>query len=80
MRYKKNKMKLLPVLIVAGSLFLTGCVTTSDRPTITACPTYPIAGKAVANELALLNQNDFPNLIEWIGRIDKLAEQLELCK
>ena len=41
------------------------------------CPVYPIAGKKVADEIADL---DAPAFWEWMGRINKLRLQLEICK
>ncbi len=42
------------------------------------CPTYPVAGKKVAEELNQLE--NIPNTWEWVGRINKLRQELELCK
>lgn len=44
------------------------------------CPVYPVAGAKVADELAGLEYQNFINTWEWIGRIDKLRQELELCK
>jgi len=41
-------------------------------------PTYPVAGQAVAAELENLSAEEYPNTWEWIGRIDKLRQELEL--
>ena len=48
--------------------------------TITAyeyCPTYPVAGYKVADEIRNIEGKYF---WDWVGRIDKLRQQLELCK
>ncbi len=48
--------------------------------TITAyeyCPKYPIAGSKVADEIKNLDGKYF---WEWLGQIDKLRQQLELCQ
>ena len=48
--------------------------------TITAyeyCPTYPIAGSRVAQEIKDIEGENFWC---WMGQIDKLRQQLELCK
>lgn len=42
------------------------------------CPSYPIAGEKVAKELE--QAGNLPNTWEWIGRINKLREELELCQ
>jgi len=44
------------------------------------CPVYPVAGLPVAQELEKLTADEYPNTWEWIGRIDKLRQELELCK
>ncbi len=41
------------------------------------CPIYPVAGSKVAQELVELNA---PAFWEWMGRINKLRLQLEICK
>jgi hypothetical protein len=33
----------------------------------------------VAAELEKANYSEFPNTWEWIGRIDKLRQELEVC-
>ena len=38
-------------------------------------PIYPVAGKTVAEELE--KAGELPNTWEWIGRIDKLRQELE---
>lgn len=42
------------------------------------CPVYPVAGEKVAAELE--QAGDLPATWEWIGRIDKLRRELELCR
>ncbi|MBR3676588.1 MAG: hypothetical protein IKN71_05600 [Alphaproteobacteria bacterium] len=44
------------------------------------CPVYPVAGAAVAAELENASIEDYPATWEWIGRIDKLRQELEICK
>jgi hypothetical protein len=44
------------------------------------CPTYPVGGKAVYEELVSIPYEGYENFWEWIGRIDKLRQELELCK
>lgn len=44
------------------------------------CPTYPIAGPTVATELITLDPAKYPATWEWLARINKLREELELCK
>lgn len=49
-----------------------------EPPVLTSCPPYPVAGPAVAAELSTLDETKFPAFIEWMQRLDKLAEQLEV--
>ena len=44
------------------------------------CPLYPAAGPDVAKELEQADYNNFPRFWEWLGRIDKLRQELDLCK
>jgi hypothetical protein len=44
------------------------------------CPIYPVAGKQVAEELKKASYEDYPNTWEWLGRINKLRQELEVCK
>lgn len=44
------------------------------------CPTYPLAGPKVAKELSHLTVEEYPNFWNWVGRINKLREELELCQ
>lgn len=55
-------------------LFLVACSTTKYE---NYCPTYPIAGEKVAKELE--QAGDLSNTWEWIGRINKLKQELDLC-
>lgn len=45
-----------------------------------SCPVYPVAGAKVAAELEKASYSEFPNTWEWIGRIDKLRQELEVCR
>lgn len=44
------------------------------------CPTYPIGGERVGKEISRLNSAEFPALFDWIGRINKLKQELDLCE
>lgn len=56
-------------------LFLSSCVSINNDG---YCPAYPIAGEKVAKELE--SAGDLPNTWEWIGRINKLRQELEVCQ
>ncbi len=60
----------------AVMICLSSCATESYNP---SCPVYPVAGERVAAELEKVNYSEFPNTWEWIGRIDKLRQELEVC-
>ena len=68
------------LFIVGLTLVATACSTKCVQVNYSFCPTYPVAGAAVAAELEKADYSDFPNTWEWIGRIDKLRQELELCK
>ena len=57
-------------------LYLSSCTTISYKH----CPVYPIAGKKVADELNNLSYQHYFHTWDWIGRIDKLRQELELCR
>lgn len=61
-------------------LIITSLLTSCRQVNYNNCPTYPIAGKKVAQELNRINYTEFENTWEWIGRINKLRQELELCK
>ena len=44
------------------------------------CPTYPVGGEKVAEELETIPYGGYEDFWEWIGRINKLREELELCQ
>ena len=71
---KNKNLKFMRVLMLTALLCLPSCKTASCE----LCPVYPVAGPEVAAEL-----KDFkpaPNFWEWLGRIDKLRRELELCR
>ncbi len=63
----------------AVMLCLSSCKTTSSEGA-SFCPVYPIAGEKVAQELKNADYASFPYTWEWIGRINKLRQELELCQ
>lgn len=60
----------MPVVMI----YLSSCAQVSSD----YCPVYPVAGEKVAAELE--QAGDLPATWEWIGRIDKLRRELELCR
>ncbi len=56
---------------------LLGC---SCKTNYNHCPLYPVGGKKVGQELSRLNSFEYPNTFEWLARINKLRQELELCQ
>ena len=63
--------------MLVAMIYLNSCVRTNYNFT---CPVYPIAGKKVALELESISYNQAPSFWEWLGRIDKLRQELEVCQ
>ena len=72
-RRKEQKYNLSLMLIVIS--FLNSCAPEICEQSV--LPQFPHAGAKVANELQTLSSEEFPNLWEWIGRINKLRMELE---
>lgn len=63
-------------LMPAVMICLSGCA-----PVIyDSCPLYPVGGEKVAAELEKVSYEQAPAFWEWLGRIDKLRQELEVCK
>ena len=62
----------MPVVLIC----LSSCVQTDYSP---SCPVYPVASAKVAAELEKAGYLEFTNTWKWIGRIDKLRQELEVC-
>ena len=58
-------------------IVLFGC---STKVNYSSCPTYPVGGPAVGAELSRLDSTEYAHTWEWVGRINKLRQELELCK
>ena len=65
----------LSLTLLIASLSACSCKINYD-----VCPAYPKGGKAVGQELSRLNSSEFPNTFEWLARINKLRQELELCE
>jgi hypothetical protein len=46
---------------------------------VSACPPWPTAGPSVAAELEGLPWERMPATADWLGRLDKLHDQLATC-
>lgn len=71
---KKQQRYTLSLMLLALSC-LSSCTMANYN---NYCPIYPIAGEKVAKELE--SAGDLPNTWEWIGRINKLRQELEVCQ
>lgn len=74
MLIKKKQRYILSLMLLALSC-LSSCASVNYSYN---CPVYPIAGEKVAKELE--QAGDLPNTWEWIGRINKLRQELEVCQ
>ncbi len=73
---KNKKLRYILALMPAALFCLSSCKTAGSD----FCPTYPVAGPLVAAELAQASYQAYPNTWEWLGRINKLRQELELCR
>ena len=66
-------------LIATLAIFLSACGSGAFEPD--SCPTWPTAGPAVAEEMeaGAMPPDRFPAFWEWMGRLDKLRDQLSDC-
>lgn len=61
-------------------LIVMNCLSSCTTVCYNICPQYPVAGKSVAEELSALDEETYPKTWEWIGRINKLREELDICR
>lgn len=73
---KEKKLKYGQSLMLAALICLSSCTTANYNN----CPVYPEAGNKVAEELENISYDAAPNFWQWLGRINKLRLELELCK
>lgn len=73
--YQKKRQRYMRNLILAGILCLSSCATASYNN----CPVYPVAGKPVYEELKNIPYQGYEDFWEWMGRINKLRGELEIC-
>lgn len=76
MRQKKQQ-RYTHSLILAGILCLSSCTTANYSYN---CPVYPVAGKPVYEELKNIPYQGYEDFWEWMGRINKLRGELEICR
>lgn len=72
------KRKLIYILsLILAVIVLCSCSTTVSY---NICPSYPVGGEKVAEELEKVPYDGYEDFWEWIARINKLREELELCQ
>jgi hypothetical protein len=57
-------------------IFLSGCAPAVYK---SDCPVFPLAGFEVAQELEKVSYADFPKTWDWLARLNKLKQELDLC-
>lgn len=56
------------------------CCSSCTTANYNNCPAYPVGGKAVGAELENIPYAGYEDFWEWLGRVDKLRQELELCR
>ena len=74
----RKNLKFMHAPILTATLCLNSCATARSNAW-PGCPVYPVAGPETAKELEKADYASFPHTWEWIGRINKLRQELELC-
>ncbi|MDR2902186.1 MAG: hypothetical protein LBU87_03670 [Lactobacillales bacterium] len=72
---KKNRLFTAVRMLIA-----INCLAACTPANYNICPHYPVAGPGVAAELEKASFEAFPKTWEWIGRIDKLRQELDMCR
>ncbi len=72
--WHEKELKYRRVLILLGMSCLSACV--KGYCDTNMFPEFPPAGSRVAQELDNLTADEYPYLWEWIGRLDKLRQEL----
>ena len=67
------------IFIRALMLPVLSCLNSCAATTYNYCPRYPVAGAKVASELEQISAEKLSATWEWIGRVDKLRRELEIC-
>lgn len=75
MSTKKSQLFILLVILLV--ILLSSCSRTINS---SLCPTFPIGGKKVAEELKNVPYEGYEDTWEWIARLYKLKQELDLCK
>ncbi len=66
------------VLLLPCLICLSGCAAGSFNPC--SIPPWPVAGEKVAAELGAIGPERIPATLEWLGRVEKLHDQLEAAR
>lgn len=72
--FKKKQIKFtVRLILVVSMLWSCSSVEYSE------CPIYPKGGQNVGTELEQVPYEGFEHFWEWVARLDKLRQALELC-
>ena len=63
--------------LISPVILLCSC---SMKVDYNLCPVYPVGGKPVAEELKNVPYEGYEDFWEWVARVNKLREELELCR
>ena len=73
--FQIKRVKYILSLMFLGTM-LCSC---SIKANYNNCPRYPVGGKPVYEELKSIPYEGYEDFWEWVGRVNKLREELELC-
>lgn len=63
--------------MLVGMSLLASCVAKNFD---SRCLVFPPAGEKVAKEMEKASFEEYPNTWEWLGRLYKLKQEIEVCK
>lgn len=58
-------------------LSLSSCSTTGNYK---ACTVFPVGGAQVGKEIEKIPYQGYEHFWEWLGRLQKLKEELDICE
>lgn len=73
---RKRKLKYILSLMLLV-LSLSACSTTGSYKT---CTVFPVGGVQVGKEIEKIPYQGYEHFWEWLGRLQKLKEELDICE
>ena len=61
-------------------ILVMGCSQKCEVVTYETCYVFPKGGIKVADELESIPYQNYEDFWDWVGRLDKLKQELEICK